>query len=119
MGITWLGKKSFLYGKSVANQRIEAWWGFLRKSITDWWMRFFKDLTDQGHFDNSSVIHVQCLRFCFMGLMREELYKVAKNWNLHKIRPSNTIQTHHMEGLIHFFFSQRRRELRISKRTLT
>ena len=62
-------EKSFLYGKSVANQRIEALLGFLRTSITDWWMRFFKDLTEQGHFDNSSVIHVQCWRFCFMGLI--------------------------------------------------
>ena len=67
------GEKSFLYGKSVANQRIEVWWAFLRKSITDWWIRFFKDLTDLGHFDNSNVIHVECLRFCFMGLIQEEL----------------------------------------------
>ena len=29
------GEKSFLYGRSVANQRIEAWWAFLRKSETD------------------------------------------------------------------------------------
>ena len=83
------GTKSFMYGKSVANQRIEAWWGFLRKSNTDWWMRFFKDLTDMGHFDNCNVIHVECLRFCFMGLIREELHRVAQNWNLHRIRPSN------------------------------
>ena len=83
------GDKSFLYGKSVTNQRIEAWWSFLRKSNTDWWMRFFKDLSDLGHFDNSNIIHVECLRFCFMGLIREELYKVAENWNLHKIRPCN------------------------------
>ena len=25
----------------VAIQRIEAWWFFLRKSETDWWIRFF------------------------------------------------------------------------------
>ena len=29
-----------------------------------------------------------------MGLIREELFKVAKNWNLHKIRPSNTETPH-------------------------
>ena len=27
---------SFMYGRSVSNQRIEAWWSFLRKSDTDW-----------------------------------------------------------------------------------
>ena len=63
------GKKSFLYGKSVANQMIEAWWAFLRTSNTDWWIRFFKDLTALGHFDNSNIIHVECLRFCFMSLI--------------------------------------------------
>ena len=47
-GDSMAGKKSFLYGKSVANQRIEVWWEFLRKSIADWWMRIFKDLTDPG-----------------------------------------------------------------------
>ena len=52
-----------------------------------------------------------------MGLIREELYKVAKNWNLHKIRPSNTDTPHGRPDTL--FFSQRRRELRISKRTLT
>ena len=39
--------------------------------------------------NNSNIIHVECLRFCFMGLIREELYKVVENWNLHKIRPCN------------------------------
>lgn len=83
------GEKSFLYGKSVANQIIEAWWSFLRKSNTDCWIRFFKDFSDLSHFDNRNIIHVECLRFCFMGLIEEELCKVAQNWNLHKIRPCN------------------------------
>lgn len=30
------GEKSFLYGRSVSNQRIEARWSFLRKNETDW-----------------------------------------------------------------------------------
>ena len=29
------GDKSFLYGKSVSNQRIEGWWAFLSKSESD------------------------------------------------------------------------------------
>ena len=36
------GNKSFLYGKSVSNQRIEGWWAFLRKSESYWWISFFK-----------------------------------------------------------------------------
>ena len=44
---------------------------------------------DLGHFDNSNVIHVECLRFCFMSLIQEELHRVSQHWNLHGIRPSN------------------------------
>ncbi len=32
------GIASFMYGKSVSNQRIEAWWGILRKQC--WWIRY-------------------------------------------------------------------------------
>ena len=28
--------ESYMYRRSVANQRIEAWWSFLRKSETGW-----------------------------------------------------------------------------------
>lgn len=31
---------------------------------------------------------MECLRFCILPLLREELERVAKHWNLHKIRPS-------------------------------
>lgn len=82
------GEKSFLYGKSVSNQRIEGWWAFLRKSESDWWISFFKDLRDQGLFDDDDYVHQQCLKFCFMPLIRAELQRVAQHWNLHKIRPS-------------------------------
>lgn len=33
-------------------------------------------------------MHVECLRFCFLPLIREELNRIAQHWNLHKIRPS-------------------------------
>lgn len=82
------GEKCFLYGKSVSNQRIEAWWSFLRKSYSNWWMNYFKDLRDTGLYDDSDNFQVECLRFCFMPLIQTELNDVVKNWNLHQIRPS-------------------------------
>ena len=84
------GRKSFLYGRSVANQRIESWWAFLWSSETDWWINYFKDLRDhdQGLYNDATPIHVECLRFCFLPILRGELERVAKHWNLHKIRPS-------------------------------
>ena len=82
------GDKSFMYGRSVSNQRIEAWWAFLRRSESDWWIKFFRDLRDSGVYCDGNAIHVECLKFCFMQLLQDELNQVAKHWNLHKIRPS-------------------------------
>ena len=31
------GEKSFLYGRSLSNQRTEGWWSFLHNNYTDWW----------------------------------------------------------------------------------
>lgn len=86
-------ENSFLYGKSCANQRIEAWWSKLRKGCTDWWMRFFKDMRDCGIFCDIDVIHVECLRFCFMQVLRDELFKFAEQWNLHRMRPSRNVES--------------------------
>ena len=43
-------EKSFMYGKSVANQRIEAWWSFQRQWGINWWINYFKDLRDRGNY---------------------------------------------------------------------
>ena len=55
---SWAGDKSFLYGKSVANQRIEAWWGILRRGCSDWWIRFFKDMRDSGLYCANDAVPV-------------------------------------------------------------
>ena len=82
------GKKRFLYGKSVTNQPIEAWWGILRRGCADWWIRFFKDMRDCGLDCDDGVVQAECLKFCFIPVIRHELHKVAVLWNLDKIRPS-------------------------------
>lgn len=81
-------EKSFMYGRSTANQRIEAWWGILRKQCSDWWIKYFKDLRDAGLFCDDEIVHRECLKFCFMDLLQMELHKVARLWNTHRIRPS-------------------------------
>jgi hypothetical protein len=80
--------KSFLYGKSCSNQRIEAFWGILRRSCIDWWICYFKDLRDSGLFCDNDDKQTECLKFCFMGIMQEELSMFSQQWNLHKIRKS-------------------------------
>lgn len=79
------GVKSFVYGKSTSNQRIEAWWSILRKCNTSWWINFLKDLRAEGKFIDTDPIQCECLQYCFMGIIRKELHQVMNEWNLHKI----------------------------------
>ena len=89
-GDTLCGDNSFMYGRSVSNQRIEAWWSTLRKLDTDFWINYFKDLREVGLYCDDDVFHVNCLKFCFMPLIREELHRCAELWNLHRIRPQSS-----------------------------
>lgn len=41
-----LVKKVFLYGKSTHNQRIEWFWGILRKEVGQFWMNLFADMAN-------------------------------------------------------------------------
>ena len=82
------GMNSFQYGRSVSNQRIEAWWSMLRRSCTNWWINCFKDLVEQGLVDLTDQMHVECVRFCFGEVLQNELDQIRINWNNHRIRPS-------------------------------
>ncbi|KAJ8042513.1 hypothetical protein HOLleu_13582 [Holothuria leucospilota] len=79
-------ERSFLFGRSTSNQRIECWWSQLRRMCTAFWINFFKDMRDEGIFDNSDPVQVEGMRFCFSHLLQEDLDKAAKEWNQHRIR---------------------------------
>ncbi|XP_022780830.1 uncharacterized protein LOC111322059, partial [Stylophora pistillata] len=87
------GDKSFMYGKSTANQRIEAWWGRLRQGCAEWWITFFKDLRDCGLYHDDDIIHRQCLKFFFMDVIQSELHRAALEWNVHRIRPYSNVES--------------------------
>ena len=65
------GQKSFIFGKSCHNQRIEFYWSILRKQFNDWFMGIFNDLRDSGRYDESDPLHRECLRYCFTRLLRK------------------------------------------------
>lgn len=62
----------------------------LRKMETDFWINYFKDLREVGLYCDDDILHVQCLKFCYMPLLKEELYRVVELWNLHRIRPQSS-----------------------------
>ena len=97
-------EQSFLYGKSSSIQCIEAWWGVLMRGCMDWWICFFKDLGDIGLYLEDDDIQVECLKFCFMPVIREELRMFAMQWNLHNIRPSRNEDSPSWQPDLLYFF---------------
>lgn len=63
---------SYLEGASTANQRIEHWWGVLRKECVEFWISLFADLRDKGFFDGG-FLDKSLLQFCCMGLIQVSL----------------------------------------------
>jgi len=63
------GEKSFLYGRSTANQRIEFLWGMLRKQCMQTWMDLFTTLSDDGHFCGDELDKA-LVQFCFMDIIQ-------------------------------------------------
>lgn len=76
---------SFVYGSSNHNQRIESFWGFLRKENVQFWMNLFQSLKEEDHF-SGDFVDKSLVQFCFMELLQVELNTVAHIWNTHRIR---------------------------------
>ncbi|XP_022784402.1 uncharacterized protein LOC111324984 [Stylophora pistillata] len=74
-------------------QRNEAWWSILGKDCTKWWIDFFKDTRSCGLRHDNDSIEVECLKYCFMPILRDELHRAARLWNLHRIRPSTNMES--------------------------
>ena len=70
------GEGSFLYGRSTSNQRIEAWWGVLRRQCGQFWMDVFEQLKDSGQFGGSFVERA-LVQFCFSDLVKVSATSVA------------------------------------------
>ena len=105
------GYSSFIFGKSTSNQRIEVWWSFLRRNRLNWWMNYFKDLHDQGLYDDSNPIHVQCLKFCFYSILQDELDETRHYWNHHRIRPSRAASSPPGRPDVLYFLPQNQNKL--------
>ena len=75
------GDRSFVYGKSIANQRIEAWWGVLRKECSQYWMNLLSSLKDDGNFSGDKF-DKNLVQFCFMNLIQVIYSLVPIDWIL-------------------------------------
>ncbi|XP_046569551.1 uncharacterized protein LOC124277874 [Haliotis rubra] len=80
---------SFLVGSSNHNQRIEQWWGILRRMNAQNWMDTFSMLKDVGSF-SGDFLDKSLIQFCFTEIIQTELDQVVKLWNSHHVRSSRT-----------------------------
>lgn len=85
-----LSGTTFLYGRSVANQRIESWWSNFPALGMDAWIQHMKTIEAHGILDCSSILHIELIRYIYLGLLRTELTKVKSEWNSHHIRTTRT-----------------------------
>lgn len=82
------GDKAHRYGPSPKNQRIENWWSYFRRGSSTWWTDFFNQMCGSGLLDLEDELQMECLWFCFSGVLQEHLDTVKFHWNTHRIRPS-------------------------------
>ena len=69
-------------------------------------MNFLKDMRDTGLYIDEDPVHIECLKFCFMPVIRRELDHVARNWNLHRIAPSRNAESPPGKPDVLFFLPQ-------------
>jgi len=81
-------QRAHVFGTSTSNQRIEAWWAFLRRNRSQWWMDLFAYFVNDGIFHVGHPRETDCLRYCFMAILQQDLAEVVQYWNSHRIRPS-------------------------------
>lgn len=61
--------RSVLFGSSNHNQRIESFWGILRKENVQFWINFFEELKDVNTF-SGDFLDCALVQFCFMHLLQ-------------------------------------------------
>ena len=80
---------SFSIITSPQNQRIEAYWSILQRDRIGWWRMFLNELSDLQLFSNDDQALVDCIRYCFMHLIRQDLNSILADWNSHIISGSS------------------------------
>ena len=78
-------QKTWAYGTSTKNQRIERFWRCLVDQQTDQWIQYFTALNHTNMFDGSKFDLIS-LRFLYMDHLRMQLGQYIQMYNSHAIR---------------------------------
>ncbi|KAJ8320136.1 hypothetical protein KUTeg_001723 [Tegillarca granosa] len=69
-------RKGFIYGRSTGNQRIEMFWGFLRRQCCQYWIDALGLLEDVGLFDGG-FLDRNLIQFCCLSLLQCKQHRIS------------------------------------------
>ncbi|KAJ8318742.1 LOW QUALITY PROTEIN: hypothetical protein KUTeg_003833 [Tegillarca granosa] len=91
-GDTFSGERSFLYGKSTHNQRIEWFWGLLRKEMGQCFMDFFAEFGNDLHdLYCGDFLDKNLIQFCFLKIIQADLDDAQGIWITHVLQSKNAV----------------------------
>ena len=80
--------ETHLFGTSPANKRIKSWWAQFHKNHSMWWINYFKDLCEKEMFNHNNDLEFECLWFCFLDVIQNDLDYVKEQWTSNRIQNS-------------------------------
>lgn len=86
------GGPCYIVNRSTGNQRIEAFWSFLKRIFTVKWRNTFIDLESIGLFNTAEADDIENVRMWFTSVMQKELDHVKSYWNSHRIRLQRDVE---------------------------
>ena len=81
-------ENAHIYGKSITNQRIEAFWSKLRPAL-DGWIDHFRTLKQDNIFEPGNTVHIYSMRVAFREHIANILHTFMIYWNTHAVRQSS------------------------------
>ena len=83
------GRKSYITGSSVHNQRIERLWRDTFRCVGQLYYSLFYDMEDNGLLDICSEKDLFAIQFVFLPRINKQLTQFACAWNRHPLRTEN------------------------------
>ncbi|KAE9972207.1 hypothetical protein EG328_005132 [Venturia inaequalis] len=77
---------TYIFGTSVKNQRIEAWWMQFTKGHIFRWRKFFGFMAHTHQYDHDQIVDRIALLALYIPILREEIASFVQVWNNHYIR---------------------------------